>query len=69
MPLGGWDYGEEMKRIDPPRGAPAWATISYPGASTTASDTVYQSYILGVFEPGPTQLNGFVARIPTSLLE
>ncbi len=46
-----------------------WATITYPGASTTTSDTVYRNYILGVFAPGPTQLNGFAARIPSSLLE
>lgn len=47
--------------------SPTWVTVSYPNASTTTSDTVYQNNILGVYMPGPQALNGYVANIPTSL--
>ncbi len=46
-------------------GAAVWTNVSYPGSSTTTSDTVYQNYLLGVYEmPNVSGLNGYVATIP-----
>lgn len=47
--------------------SPSWVAVSYPNATTTTSDTVYQNNILGVYKPGSQALNGYVATIPTSL--
>jgi hypothetical protein len=46
---------------------PKWVTVSYPNATVTTSDTVYQNNILGVYQPGSQVLNGYVANIPTNL--
>jgi len=47
--------------------SPKWVAISYPGATTTNYNTVYQNNILGTYQPGAQVLNGYVANIPTSL--
>ena len=47
--------------------SPTWVAVSYPNATTTTADTVYQNNILGVYKPGVQPLNGYVANIPTSL--
>jgi hypothetical protein len=47
--------------------SPTWVAVSYPNATTTTADTVYQNNILGVYKPGIQPLNGYVANIPTSL--
>jgi hypothetical protein len=47
--------------------SPSWVAVSYPNATTTTSDTVYQNNILGIYKPGSQALNGYVATIPTSL--
>jgi len=46
--------------------SPTWVTVSYPNATTTTADTVYQNNILGVYMPGAQALNGYLATIPTS---
>ena len=47
--------------------SPTWVAVSYPNATVTTADTVYQNNILGVYQPGVQPLNGYVANIPTSL--
>jgi hypothetical protein len=46
---------------------PKWITVKYPNSTTTTSDTVYKNYLLGVYNPGPAALNGYVATIPASM--
>lgn len=45
-----------------------WINVNYPNSqpSTTTADTVYQNYLLGVYQGsgGIAQLNGYVANIP-----
>ena len=47
--------------------SPSWVSVSYPNATTTTSDTVYQNNILGIYFPGAQPINGYLATIPTSL--
>ena len=42
-----------------------WTNVWYPGSSVTTSDTVYQNYVLGVYqESGVSGQSGYVATIP-----
>lgn len=42
-----------------------WTNVWYPGSSVTTSDTVYQNYLLGVYqESGVSGQFGYVATIP-----
>lgn len=44
-----------------------WVGLWYPASTTSTADTVYQNYMLGVYETaGSSLLNGFTATIPTS---
>ena len=48
-------------------GTAAWISAWYPNSASTTADTVYQNYLLGVYTlPNISQLNGYVATIPTS---
>jgi len=43
----------------------SWTNVWYPGSSVTTGDTVYQNYLLGVYqESGVAGLFGYVATIP-----
>jgi hypothetical protein len=46
---------------------PTWVTVSYPNATITTGNSVYQNNILGIYQPGVQSVNGYVANIPTSL--
>ena len=45
---------------------PQWTGFSYyPGSSWTSANTVYQNYILGLYQSGtPTKDSGYIANIP-----
>jgi len=48
-------------------GFATWVNVMYPGSSSTTSDTVYQNYLLGVYQiSGVSGLNGYVATVPVT---
>lgn len=44
-------------------GAATWTNFSYPGSSATSANTVYQNYVLGLYQLGGTLDYGYVALI------
>jgi hypothetical protein len=48
---------------------PTWVKVTFPGATTQDSNTVYQNNLLGTYAPGPLSLNGYVANVPISLIK
>jgi hypothetical protein len=44
-----------------------WIAVTYPNASVTTADTVYQNSLLGIYTTsGSSSPNGYVGQIPTS---
>ena len=61
-------FAHIVRNADNSFATPTWVSVAYPNATMTTGDTVYQNYVLGVYElANESGINSFVATIPTSL--